>query len=418
MNIDVITLFSSFFDGPLSCGLVGKAFTSGAATLDTINPRTFTVDRHRTVDDTPYGGGPGMVMKPEPLLASIAEARSRGPGPVVMLTPQGRRLCQLDLQRWASLDHLVLVAGRYEGFDERVREAVDEEISIGDFVLTGGEYGALVVIDGIVRLRPGTVGNFGSTESDSFEGGVLEHPQYTRPESLEGRDVPAVLRTGDHGKIEEWRRQSSLQRTRSRRPDLLEMRTLDPADRARVLETASATPPTAMVVQLDAAQAEASLRTALRLAAAYDLSGLWLVSGDDATRQALVAALEAPLESWRAPRPPRRPRYARERAERLQTLSKAAAAKVMSATRVVASMDEAILEATRTLDRPQVISPCPGPVEAPAPPLDPARPRLVVLGDAAGVATPGPTIRLASPLNDLPWSAVAAITLDRLIGEG
>lgn len=218
--IDLVTIFPELFPGPLGVGLVGKAFAAGRAEVRYLNPRDWATDKHQKVDDVPYGGGAGLVMKYEPLAGAIAEVRRRGPGPVVMLTPQGRPLLQADLHRWSKGEHLALVSGRYEGFDERVLSLVDEEISVGDFVLTGGEIPALLIVDGVVRLLPGTLGNADSPMHDSFEHGLLEHPHYTRPVKLEAGEVPEVLSSGHHAQIAAWRHQQSVLRTFQRRPDL------------------------------------------------------------------------------------------------------------------------------------------------------------------------------------------------------
>ena len=235
MKFTVISLFPEFFESPLRSGLLGKALQGGRLEVRFINPRDFAGDAHQTVDDAPYGGGPGMVMKPEPLVRSIRAAES---GPVVMLTPQGRPLAQADLRAFADEPHLSLVSGRYEGFDERVRRYVSDEVSIGDYVLTGGEYGALAIIDGVARLLPGVLGNAESPRDDSFTEGRLEYPHYTRPAVFEGLEVPEVLRSGDHARIAAWRRFQSLQRTAVRRPDLFERLHLTEADR-KTLEQAN-----------------------------------------------------------------------------------------------------------------------------------------------------------------------------------
>src|SRR5688572_15082903 len=232
MRIDIVTLFREFFVGPLSTGLIGKAIESGIAEIGYVDPRSFVHDVHRTVDDSPYGGGGGMVMKPEPLAEAISEAKRRGNGPVVLMSPQGARLSQSDLSRWAALDHLILVCGRYEGFDERARALCDEQISLGDFVMTGGEYAALAIADGVIRLLPGTLGNETSPVTDSFAHGLLEHPHYTRPPTFDGIEVPEVLRSGDHAKVEEWRKRESLRRTLLRRPDLFVERGASEDERA------------------------------------------------------------------------------------------------------------------------------------------------------------------------------------------
>jgi tRNA (guanine37-N1)-methyltransferase len=205
-------------------GVTGRAVTRGLLAVHAENPRTHTSDVHQTVDDRPYGGGPGMVMKPEPLCAAIAAAVSRLPAGSlrVALTPQGRVLTQSLLRELLQAPGLVLVAGRYEGIDERVIEsAIDVEISIGDYVLSGGELPALVIIDALARLLPGALGDERSNVEESFEEGLLDWPHYTRPEEFMGRRVPAVLLSGDHAAIARWRREQALERTRERRPDLL-----------------------------------------------------------------------------------------------------------------------------------------------------------------------------------------------------
>ncbi|MEM6369167.1 MAG: tRNA (guanosine(37)-N1)-methyltransferase TrmD [Myxococcota bacterium] len=232
MRIDIVTLFREGFDG-LEAGLVGRSLERGDAGLHFLDPRSFTTDPHRSVDDQPYGGGGGMVLRVEPWAAAVAAARAQGPGPVLLLTPQGRPLDQRDLVRWSAETHLVLVCGRYEGFDERIRGLCDEQVSVGDFVLTGGEPAACCLVDGLVRLLPGTLGNASCPENDSFSsglGGLLEHPHYTRPPEWKGQTVPEVLRSGDHAGVERWRRAQALDRTRARRPDRLAEASLDEAD--------------------------------------------------------------------------------------------------------------------------------------------------------------------------------------------
>ena len=224
MRIEVVTLFPEMIEAVMRHGVTGRAVTRGLLTVGTENPRMHTSDVHQKVDDRPYGGGPGMVMKPEPLYAAIAAAAARLPAGSrrIALTPQGRVLNQALLQELRQLPGLVLVAGRYEGIDERVIEsAIDMEISIGDYVLSGGELPALVVIDALARLLPGALGDARSNVEESFNEGLLDWPHYTRPEEFMGRRVPAVLLSGDHAAIARWRREQALQRTRERRPDLL-----------------------------------------------------------------------------------------------------------------------------------------------------------------------------------------------------
>lgn len=230
MRIGVATLFPELVGTVAQWGVVGRAERRGLVALDIENPRDHTVDAHRTVDDRPYGGGPGMVMKYEPLASAVAALRQRlEPGsPVVCLSPQGRVFDQAAAKRFAGLPGLILVAGRYEGIDERFIEShVDEELSLGDFVLSGGEVAAMAVIDAVVRLLPGALGDDASAAQDSFMEGLLDCPHYTRPEDIDGRKVPEVLLSGDHAAIARWRMQQALGRTYLRRPDMLEELELD-----------------------------------------------------------------------------------------------------------------------------------------------------------------------------------------------
>lgn len=228
MRFDVISLFPEMFDA-LRVGVTGRALERGLAEMVLWNPRDYTHDLHRTVDDRPYGGGPGMVMMVEPLRAALSDAKSAAPDSrVVYLSPQGRRLDQTTAQSLVEASGLVLLAGRYEGIDERLIEAyVDDELSIGDYVLSGGELPAMVLMDTVIRLLPGALGHAGSAEQDSYVDGLLDCPHYTRPDEVEGRTVPEVLKSGNHELIRRWRLQQSLGRTWLRRPDLLEGRELN-----------------------------------------------------------------------------------------------------------------------------------------------------------------------------------------------
>ncbi len=221
LSVEVLTLFPRMVQAPLEESILGKARAAGLVRVTVTDIRDFAEGKHRVTDDVPYGGGAGMVMKPEPLVAAIEKAREKSPNArVVLLTPQGRPLTQRVAVELP--DELILVCGRYEGVDERVLEWIDDEVSLGDFVLTGGELAALAIIDVKARMVPGVLGNSDSAVHETFSGeGLLEGPQYTRPPEFRGRKVPEVLLSGDHAKIAAWRRQQSLERTQQRRPDLL-----------------------------------------------------------------------------------------------------------------------------------------------------------------------------------------------------
>ena len=229
MRIDVVTLFPEMIRQAAGYGIQGRAIQRGLLELETWNPRDYSEDRHAAVDDRPYGGGPGMVMQVQPLRAAIRAARSAGSAaPVIYLSPQGRRLDQQKALELAGLERLVLVTGRYEGIDERIIDMdVDEELSIGDYVLSGGELPALVVLDAVTRLLPGALGDEDSAQNDSFMDVLLDYPHYTRPEEIDGKRVPDVLIGGNHSLIDRWRRKQALGRTWQRRPDLLEALQLD-----------------------------------------------------------------------------------------------------------------------------------------------------------------------------------------------
>lgn len=238
MRIDVVTLFPEMIRAQASYGIQGRAVARGLVELVTWYPRDYTLDRHGSVDDKPYGGGPGMVMQVQPLRAAIQAARSAGSrAPVIYLSPQGVRFTQDTARRLAGRERLILLAGRYEGIDERLIDMeVDEEISIGDYVLSGGELPVLVVMDAVTRLLPGALGDADSAREDSFMDGLLDYPHYTRPEQIEERRVPEVLLSGNHAAIRRWRRKQALGRTRLRRPDLMEALTLDDPERALLNE--------------------------------------------------------------------------------------------------------------------------------------------------------------------------------------
>lgn len=232
MRFDVITLFPEWVETVIHQGVVGKAAHKGLLELNCINPRAYTHDVHQTADDRPYGGGPGMLMKPDCVLAAIRAAQQLNTGKVLYMSPQGKPLTQTVLHELAAEQSLILLCGRYEGIDERVISlAVDEEYSLGDYVLSGGELGAMVLIDGLSRLLPGVLGHGASAQQDSFSDGLLDCPHYTRPDVLEGQAVPDILKSGDHGAIATWRRKQSLGMTWLKRPDLLQDKILQPADK-------------------------------------------------------------------------------------------------------------------------------------------------------------------------------------------
>lgn len=241
MRVDVVTLFPEMIAHALQFSIMARAEDAGAVQFGVHNPREWTTDRHRIVDDTPYGGGAGMVLKPEPLVACIEDVREQSDAAIVLMTPQGETLTQATVKRLAGVSQMVVLCGHYEGVDERVRELlVTDEISIGDYVLTGGELPVLVLIDALVRLQPGVLGNEASAVEDSFEDGLLEHPHYTRPAQFRGMRVPEELVEGDHAAVARWRRKMSLVRTLRRRPDLLARARLSDQDRellAEVFET-------------------------------------------------------------------------------------------------------------------------------------------------------------------------------------
>lgn len=238
MHIDVITLFPDMLSAVTAYGVTGRAFKAGTLSLSTINPREFADNPHGNIDDKPYGGGPGMVMQAKPLRAAIQFAKAQRPqGHVIYLSPQGTPLTQTKAHALSRYEHLILVAGRYEGIDQRIIDHdIDEEISLGDFVLSGGELAACCLLDAVIRLIPGVLGDEGSTEVESFMDGLLDHPHYTRPEVLDGQAVPNVLISGDHAAIARWREAARLLATQLKRPDLLKNRSLTQKQQALLQE--------------------------------------------------------------------------------------------------------------------------------------------------------------------------------------
>jgi tRNA (guanine37-N1)-methyltransferase len=238
LSFTVITIFPRMLDSYFDHSILKRAQEKGLIAISRVDLRDYATDRHHVTDDAPYGGGQGMVMKTEPLVAAIEDSRAKSTRTrVILLSPRGKVFTQMDAQRLSRAEHLVLVCGRYEGVDERVKPFVDEEVSIGDYTLSGGEPAANVVIDAVARLLPGVLGNENSPLDESFANGLLEYPQYTRPEDFRGMKVPEVLLSGDHERVRQWRREQSIQLTRERRPDLLHKATLSDVEKARLLAT-------------------------------------------------------------------------------------------------------------------------------------------------------------------------------------
>ena len=238
MTVDLVTIFPAMVAEPLKAGVVGRAIERGTLDVKVRDLRDFTTDRHRVVDDVPYGGGPGMVLKPDPFFRALdaIEADRGRPLAVVLTSPQGRRFTQAEAQRLSTQPHLVLLCGRYEGFDDRVRERVTDELSIGDYVLSGGELPALVILDAVARLVPGVVGDEQSVAEESFSRGLLDFPQFTRPPEIDHLRVPDVLLSGNHAEIRRWRKREALARTLERRPDLLAGAVLDEEEKELLKE--------------------------------------------------------------------------------------------------------------------------------------------------------------------------------------
>lgn len=243
MKIDLVTIFPEMFESPLSYSIMKRAIEKELVSVNTVNFRQFGAGKHQQVDDTPYGGGAGMLLKPEPIFKSIESINEQNPHTnkrIILMDPAGKPFNQKLAEEFSKEEHLIFICGHYEGYDERIRELVTDEISLGDFVLTGGELASMVIMDATVRLIPGVVGNQESIEADSHSSGLLEHPHYTRPADYEGMKVPDVLMNGNHKLIEEWRHKESLKRTLERRPDMLENRELTDQEKNWLKEIKSA----------------------------------------------------------------------------------------------------------------------------------------------------------------------------------
>lgn len=413
MRLQLITLFPEFFTGPLATGLVGKAIAAGRVQVQTVDPRSFTSDRHHKVDDPPCGGGGGMVMRPGPVVAALRSLPD--PGRVLLMSPQGRRIEQADLRRLAAEPTLTLISGRYEGYDERIRGFVDEELSLGDFVLTGGEYAALAIVDGVVRLLPGTLGNPRSSAEDSFSAGLLEHPQYTRPLDFEGAEVPELLSSGHHERVAEWRHAQALLRTWRRRPELLAKRGLS-VDEAELLYAQTPAPALCAVYRAGPPQ-PGEVEVWAALAATYSLGRVFIWGPAAEDWEAAIAAAPPLVYPCRA-RPPKRrkgrrppPRSASVRpAERLAVIPGPEALPDRWADRPVRRWT--------TRRRPPAEAQLCDPAEA----FGPDRPvPCLILAPAA--AQPAGSLAWLPPLrggvadNRLPAPLVAALILDRMRGE-
>jgi tRNA (guanine37-N1)-methyltransferase len=411
MKFTVVTIWPELIEPTLSAGVVGRAREAGVISVATQNPRDFTHDKHRTVDDNPYGGGPGMVMKLEPLTQAIAAA---GQGHRILLSPSGTRLDQARVRELATREHLILVCGRYEGVDQRViDESIDEEISLGDYVLSGGELGALAIIDAVARLVPGVLGEPTSADDESFSAGLLEYPQYTRPPG-----APAILSSGNHAAIAAWRRQQAMQRTAARRPDLWRAFRQSPAD-------AKAFPPLASRTHLALVHHPVVDRTG-----AIVTTALTNFDVHDLARSAMTFGLAAfhvvtPIASQR------------EKAEHIAALWMGDGehgehrARALQLVRTAASLDDVIAN----LDAPVVVGTSANPASFPGVPrrtpdalcaefATDTRPLIVILGTGWGLADSLlPSVsRVLTPIagattwNHLSVRSAGAILLDRLFG--
>ncbi len=418
LRVDVITIFPELIERYCGASILGRAVDAELLDVRTLDPRDATTDVHRTVDAAPFGGGAGMVMKPEPLAAAIerAKADANTASRALLMSPQGRPLKQADLHRWAGMEHLILIAGRYEGFDERVRALVDEEVSLGDFVLTGGEYAALTIIDGVLRLRPGTLGNQNSWAEDSFSHGLLEHPQYTRPLQFQGRSVPEVLKQGNHEHVRIWRLEAALQKTLSRRPDLLQERGFDAMEQRALISAArsSRRPRVHLAVCVERVE---QLEPLFRLALAYELVAVHLCARtleravlEDAIGRTPAIEAELPYSS-KERKKMRRKRRAPERwrVEAKELLRVTDEAKLEGAPKTqifLQAQNEAPpqralgLEALRRLAQTQEVCLCLG------------------IQDPKAEGPVFPLIRSSAGARRLPLLAAAAVALDRVFGEG
>jgi tRNA (guanine37-N1)-methyltransferase len=425
MRFTVVTLFPEMFESFLAASLLGKAREAGLIAVDFVDPRDWTRDKHRSVDDTPYGGGPGMVMKAEPLLAALGSIE--GAPRRVVLAPAGAPLTQATAVRLAGEAHVVLVCGRYEGIDERVAElAIDETISIGDYVLSGGEVAAMTVIDAVARLVPGVLGDAASAEDESFSAGLLEYPHYTRPAEVGGLAVPEVLLSGNHERIRQWRRGQSLARTRRRRPDLWRKRTVLPGDDK--LDPGGEVAARSHVILLHhpvldrlgevvtSSVTNLDIHDIARSVSTYGLAGYWPVSPVAAQREK-IAGIAATWRELAAARTENR-NQALARVQVAASLEDAIAAieaRHGSRPRVVATSAQDIDTADRRVGAEALIA---------AAGDEPDRPLALVFGTGWGIAPEAlalaeevlDPIRGHSEFNHLSVRSAVAVILDRCFG--
>jgi tRNA (guanine37-N1)-methyltransferase len=439
MKFTVVTILPELIEPALAAGVVGRARDAGVISVATVNPRDFTTDRHRTVDDTPYGGGPGMVMKPGPLLAAIDAATrtgagADGPAHRILLTPAGTPLTQARVRELAGLPHVVLVCGRYEGIDERVVDlAIDEQLSIGDYVLSGGELAALVVIDCVARLVPGVLGEPTSADDESHSAGLLEYPQYTRPLTLlaglddlggpGAYDVPPILTSGNHAAIAAWRRGESIARTARRRPDLLARFRLTPADRKLLPPPLHARTHLALVHHPVVDRLGAVITTALtnfdihdlaRSSLTYGLAGYHIVTPITSQRDKALHIARLWIDDAQGEH--------RARALRLVQVAASIEAVIEELTQVYRQAPRVVATSARATSFAHVPRRSPSELRAEAS-VDPS-PLLILLGTGWGLAEdqiPSVT-RLLAPIegasdwNHLSVRSAGAVILDRLFG--
>jgi tRNA (guanine37-N1)-methyltransferase len=456
MRFTVVTIFPEMFASVLEAGVVGRAVAAGAIQVGFVNPRDFTSDRHRTVDDTPYGGGPGMVMKVEPLVAAIEAATGAATGAAteaaidaasqgaerphrILLAAGGRPLDQQRVRELAGLPHLVLVCGRYEGVDERVVElAIDEELSVGDFVLTGGELGAMSIIDAVARHVPGVLGEAASAVEESFAEGLVEYPQYTRPLELRGLAVPEILQSGHHARIRLWRRQQALARTARRRPDLLAEHRFSDEDRRLWSELAAAEPARRTYVALvhhpvydrhrrvvTSAVTNFDVHDIARASATYGLAGYFVVTPVAVQREKverIMSVWSEELAAWQGAEPSGFQDPADHRGEALALVRTAADLPEVQAALAAAHGQPPLVVATSARPGRETVG-----FEDLRAELyrEAQRPALLVFGTGWGLADEVVTgaDRLLAPVggrprfNHLSVRSAVAVILDRLFGQ-